>query len=163
MTPQLRFAAISACISLLAGCADQEGQGFVQTDGSSTSFAATTSDPDPATTPTAAVTGKTYRLFSVAGIGDVRMEADRMTTSDGQSVPFREVGPGVYAFASPQTKLSNGKAFCGGQPVTHFTWHQNLVGHWIMNVGAWNDAPERPANNVSQAEGNCGVFTYQET
>ena len=108
-----------------------------------------------------AAPGQKYRMASLIGIGDIVIGEELLTTSDGQQIPIRRVGEGLYAFPEPPSKLTNGEDFCFSQPVNGFTWHRHQDGLWVMNVGAWAEAPAVPAADTWQAEGGCGLFTYQ--
>jgi hypothetical protein len=108
-----------------------------------------------------AAEGQKFRMASLIGIGDIVIGEEVLTTSDGQQLPIRKLGEGLYAFTDPPSKLTNGEDFCFSQPVNGFTWHRHQEGLWVMNAGAWAEAPAVPAPDVWQAEGGCALFTYK--
>lgn len=120
--------------------------------------ATTTADPNDAAAPAG---GKAYKMASIVGIGDIIIGDNTLQTSDGQQIPFKVVEEGVYLFPLSPSQLTNGENFCFSKPVSYFTWHQHAEGLWVMNVGDWLDPPKRPDANTWEAEGACGLFTYQ--
>ena len=109
----------------------------------------------------AAATGARYSMYSVVGIGDIVIGESTLTTSDGQELPIEKVADGVWFFQSQPSELTNGENFCFSKPVTFFTWHKHDEGLWVMNVGDWRSPPAVPAADQWQAEGACGLSTYQ--
>ena len=107
--------------------------------------------------------GTAYKMASIVGIGDIMIGDNALATSDGQIIPFKVVEEGVYLFPLSPSKLTNGEDFCFSTPVSYFTWHRHKDGLWVMNVGDWLDPPERPDANTYEAEGACGMFTYNPT
>ena len=109
----------------------------------------------------AAAEGTRYAMASLIGIGDIVIAPDAMITSDGQRLPIRQVGEGVWQFLEPPSKLTNGEDFCFSQPVNFFTWHRHDEGVWVMNVGDWASPPAVPDSATYPAEGGCGLSTYK--
>lgn len=108
-----------------------------------------------------AAAGAKYEMTSIVGIGDIVITDTALITSDGQTLPIKTFGDGVYAFENPPSELTNGENFCFSKPVTFFTWHRHDEGGWVMNVGDWTSPPSRPASNQWQAAGACGGSVYK--
>ncbi|MEM9059776.1 MAG: hypothetical protein AAGD13_04870 [Pseudomonadota bacterium] len=121
------------------------------------------SAPPPKSSPaldSAAAEGTRYAMASLIGIGDIVITQDAMITSDGQRLPIRPVGDGVWAFLEPPSELTNGENFCFSKPVTFFTWHKHEEGLLVMNVGDWRSPPTVPNAQTWDVPGGCGLSTY---
>ena len=105
--------------------------------------------------------GQGYLMASIIGIGNIVLTPDAMITSDGQQLPIRKVGDGVFQFRDPPSVLTNGQDFCFSKPVTYFTWHRHDEGLWVMNVGDWQSPPSPPPSDDWDVDGACGLSTYR--